>query len=169
MEEIFKDIPNFEGYYQVSNLGNVKSLSRQVWGGRAYYTINDRMLKKTKDSHNYRVVKISAKEIKKSFRVHQLVAIAFLNHTPNGTKGLIVDHIDNNRNNNNLSNLQLVTYRENNSKDRVGTSKYTGVCWNKAANKYRCTININGKSKHLGYFTDEYEAHLVYQNELRQL
>jgi hypothetical protein len=65
--------------------------------------------------------------------------------------------------------LQLITNRENSSKDKKnGTSQYTGVSWNKSRNKWRVYININNKNKYLGLFTDEYEAHLVYQKALNE-
>jgi ribosomal protein L15E len=72
--------------------------------------------------------------------------MAFLNHTPCGYK-IVVDHIDNNiKTDNRLENLQLITQRENVSKDIKNTSsKYIGVCWHKKAKKWRSSIQINGK------------------------
>ena len=65
--------------------------------------------------------------------------------------------------------MQLITQRQNISKDKKGTSKYTGVCIHKGTNKWQSTITVNGKQKHLGYFTDEKEASRVYQNELNKI
>ena len=158
-KEIFKDIPGYEGYYQVSTLGNVKSLK---YG-------KERILKDRINSTKYLNVILYKNKICKSFKNHQLVAMAFLNHKPNGYE-LIVDHINNVRTDNRVENLQLITPRENVSKDiRNGTSKYIGVSWSKKSNKWLSRIKINYKIKHLGYFIEEYEAHLAYQNELKNI
>tara|TARA_R110002050_G_C8577260_1_gene483283 strand:+ start:32 stop:514 length:483 start_codon:yes stop_codon:yes gene_type:complete len=156
--EIYKDIKGYEGMYQVSNLGNVKSLKRKG-------CLKDRMLKGTINNLGYSVYNFSGKQKK----THQLVAIAFLNHTPNGYNGLVVDHIDSNRLNNELSNLQLISQRLNTSKDKKNcSSKYTGVCWCKRSSKWLSSIRIKGKSKSLGYFTNELDASNKYQEALKK-
>ena len=156
--EVWKNIPEFESY-QVSNLGNARSLNygkeriiKQMIGGRGYYRL---YLRKNKKSHTP--------------LVSQLMAIAFLNHKPCGNK-IVVDHIDNNKLNNKLYNLQLITNRENTSKDRKnGSSKYIGVSWCNTYKKWVASIRIKGKQKQIGYFTDEKEASQAYQNELKKL
>ena len=156
--EIFKDIKGYEGLYQVSNLGNVKSFYSK-WG----------LLKGNKGSGGYLAVGLSKKKIIKTFRIHQLVAIAFLGHTPNGFE-TVVDHINNNQLDNRVENLKLTTNRYNTSKDKKNkTSKYTGVSWSKSANKWITHIKINGKSKHLGLFINEIEASNAYQKALLTL
>ena len=151
--EVFKDIPNYEGLYQVSNLGNVKSLRKGL------------ILKGYKDSRGYVNIKLQEKGIKKYYRIHQLLAITFLNHNPNGYS-IVVDHIDNNKENNNLNNLQVISQRENLSKDKKGLSKYVGVNWNNSAKKWVARISINGKRKFLGYFSEQKEASEAYNIEL---
>lgn len=152
MKTIWKDIPTYEGEYQVSNDGKVRSLK------------TNKELKQSLSS-NYYGVTLSQNGKTKGKRVHQLMAMAFLNHRPNGFK-LVVDHIDNNKLNNNLNNLQLLSHRENTSK-RKNASKYTGVCWHKHRMKYISTIQINGRLTHLGYFDNEYDAHIAYQQKLK--
>ena len=159
-KEVFKDIPNYEGMYQASNLGRVKSLKFN----------RERILKTLDNGKGYLFVGLSCEGKQKQKSVHQIMAITFLNHTPDGYNGLIVDHKDNDKLNNRLENLQLVTARYNLSKDKKGcTSKYTGVCWHKTYNKWISAIIINGKKKHLGYFIDEYDAHLAYQSKLKEI
>jgi hypothetical protein len=160
--EVWKNIPEFESY-QVSNLGNVRSLNYN----RTKQTKN---LKLKINSRGRRAVNLSKNGISKdNCKVHQLVSMAFLNHKPCGQK-IVVDHIDNDKLNDRLYNLQLITSRENCSKDRKnGTSKYTGVCWSKRQKKWQSAIRINGKIKHLGIFTNEIEAAQAYQNELKKL
>ena len=157
--EIYKDIKGYEGMYQVSNLGNVKSLKRK---GRK----NERLLKHTINSHGYFCVCLCKDKTQRSVKIHQLLAMAFLNHTPNGRK-IVVDHIDNNPLNNNLENLQLITFRENLSKDKKGTSEYTGVSYDKSRDRWRSTITINSKHVHLGRFKTELDAHNEYQKALK--
>lgn len=167
MKEIYKDIPNYEGFYQVSNLGNVKSLERTVKYWRGKRTIKEKALKSAREGNGYLFVSLSKNNKSRSIKIHKLVASAFLGHTSKGYNGLIVDHIDNNKLNNKLENLQLITARENCSKDKKGSSKYTGVSWNKHRNKWIAHITINNKQKHLGYFTDELEASKTYQKALK--
>ena len=168
-KEIWKDIPGYEGYYQVSSLGRVKSLERVVGHTRhGEYTLKGKIRKLSLNTQGYLIVRLSNGGIVKTIKVHKLVAMAFLNHEPCGYKE-VVDHIDNNTQNNRLDNLQLITNRENTSKDRSGySSSYIGVSWYKPYKKWRASIHVDNKKKHLGYFTDEYDAHLAYQNELKK-
>ena len=95
--------------------------------------------------------------------MHQLVAETFLNHTTNGYL-IVVNHKDNNPKNNKVSNLELVTQRENVYTHHKGSSKYKGV--SKLKNKWVARMWINNKSKYLGSFDKEEDAYLAYQNKL---
>ena len=171
--EIWKEIKGYESY-EVSNLGRVKSLARIVTTAKGSRVLKEKILKpastgfkKLKTKHLGVFLTKNGKA--KTKKVHQLVAIAFLNHKPNGHK-LVVDHIDNNSLNNELGNLQIITNRENTSKDKKnGASKFIGVSWNKPAKKWQASISINGKTKNLGVFFDELEAAKTYQNALLEL
>tara|TARA_R110002153_G_C13027118_1_gene468252 strand:- start:130 stop:600 length:471 start_codon:yes stop_codon:yes gene_type:complete len=155
--EIWKEIKGFENY-KVSNLGRVKSCKKG----------KEKFLRLNLDS-GYLRVGLSSNGKGKIIRIHQLVAIAFLNHTPCGYK-LVVDHINGVKTDNRLENLQVITQRENASKDKKGgSSKYTGVSWSKRDKKWLTHIRINGKVKHLGTFTDELEAAQAYKIALRSL
>jgi len=157
-EEIFKDIPGYEGIYQVSNLGRVKSLR-----------FNKEKILKPAVTKGYYLVTFRVYPNKKTFRVHQLVAMAFLGHTPCGFD-FVVDHIDSNKMNNNVNNLQIITQRNNIYKiESKGTSKYKGVHWDKKNNKWQSQIRMNNKRVHLGYFNCELKAHLAYQNKVKEL
>lgn len=113
-KEVWKDIPNFEGYYQVSNLGNVKSLKRKDSIGRR---INEIIMKPTLDSSGYLGVSLFINRKRYGKHVHVLVAESFLGHVPNG-QNIVVDHKDRNPTNNKLDNLQLVTHKVNVNKDK---------------------------------------------------
>ena len=154
LKEEFRPVPGYEGYYEVSNFGNVKSL------------INDMILSPGL-SNNYYTVDLCKDGKGNSMRIHVLVAMAFLGHEPDGYK-IVVDHIDNNKLNNKLTNLQLISHRENSSKDKKnGSSQYTGVSWKKNRNKWVANIKINGEKKHLGYFISEETAAEAYQKALK--
>ena len=116
--EIWKDIKGYEGYYQVSNLGRVKSLSRKVWieKNNSFGIRKEKILKYNKKYRNYAKVTLTKNKIVKYFNIHQLIAIVFLNHTPDKFNELVVDHIDFDRQNNKLSNLRLITQRKNTNK-----------------------------------------------------
>lgn len=158
-EEIWKDIPNYEGIYQVSNLGRVKSFCKKKETIKTNYI----------DTNGYYVVSICENNKCTPRTIHQLVAMAFLNHTPCRYE-LVVDHINNNPLDNRVENLQIVSNRYNTSKDKKNkTSNYTGVYWDKSRNKWKASITIGRKVKHLGRYSDENEAYLVYQNKLKEI
>jgi len=151
--EIWKDIPNYEGFYQASTLGRIKSLNFKRTG-------KEGVLKDNFDKKGYSGVRIFKDKKGKSFKVHKLIAMTFLGHVPCGYKK-IVDHKDNNPSNNNVDNLQIITQRRNASKDKdlnKKTSKYTGVFWLKDKKIWTSKIRINGSIKHLGHFKNEQDA-----------
>ncbi len=166
MEEIFKDIPGYEGIYQVSNLGNVKSLNYN-------HTKKEKILKKSFSGPKraqYLSVCLTKNYKQKTIKIHNLVAKTFLNHYYDINKKIVIDHINSIKTDNRLENLQLISHRENSSKDRKNkTSKYVGVCWCNLNKKWKATININKKSKYLGLFKDEFEAHLTYINKVKEI
>ena len=150
--EIFKNIPNYKNLYQVSNLGNVKNLRSNL------------ILTKSMVKPYYVVNLIDAIGNVKQFKIHKLVAMAFLNHIPNRYE-LVVDHINNNPLDNRLENLQLITNRLNCSKDR-NRDLPTGV-YRRPNGKFRVTTSINGKYKSLGTFSTVEEASNAYQEFIK--
>ena len=168
-QEEFRSIPGYEGYYEVSNFGNVKSLEREYLNkGKYPGTVKEKILKPHFTDKGYQKVNLYKDGKSRHIKNHVLVAMAFLGHKPDGTHKIVVDHIDNNPLNNHVSNLQLISQRENSSKDKKnGSSQYTGVIRNKNTNKWHSYIKINGKQKHLGLFTSEEEAHEAYQKALK--
>lgn len=171
--ESWKDIKGYEGYYQISDLGNVKSLERKSKGlSGSIRILKERLLRPSGGTGNYLKVVLVKNCNVKSFRCHVLVAQAFLGHLPDGTHRICVDHIDCDIHNNKVENLQLLSSRENLSKDKGSknsSSKYLGVHWNKKSSKWMSQIFVNGKSEYLGYFTDEKEAGEAYKNRLKEI
>jgi len=109
--EIWKPVKDFANY-EVSNLGNVKSLSRKVWNGRGFFYSKELILKKSIDTKGYSFIRLCKDGMPKSRTIHQLVAEAFLNHIPCKHK-LVVNHKDFNKQNNCIDNLEVVTNRQN--------------------------------------------------------
>lgn len=111
----------------------------------------------------YNQVGLTEYGYKTNHRIHRLVATSFCE---NENKYNVVDHIDNDKQNNHYTNLRWVTISQNkrNSLKRNGTSsKYIGVHFYKPTNKWRAQIIINYKKKHLGYFDTEDEAHQAFR------
>lgn len=162
--EIWKDVIGFEGFYKVSNKGTVKSLSRTfLRNGKYPSLLKEKFLNAYPDTGGYLTVGLMQNNMKKNRTVHQLVAESFLNHTPCGHK-LVVNHINFNKTDNRVENLEIVTQRENaNQKHLKSSSHYLGVSWSKEKNKWVAQITTEGKTKSLGRYKTEIEAHNAYQ------
>lgn len=120
--EIWKDIKNFEGLYQVSNTGNIRSLDAMINCKGAIgideHLRRGKILKKYVGTTGYYTINLSKHSKIKVSRVHRLVAQAFI---PNPNNYPCVNHIDGNKLNNNVSNLEWCTYAHNNQEAyRIG-------------------------------------------------
>lgn len=111
IEEIWKDIKGYEGLYQVSNMGRVKRLN--YWNGHKYNN-GEKILKPTTqyvtDNYFRSKVKLYNGCSKKDFKIHRLVATAFI---PNPNNYPIINHIDGNPLNNRADNLEWCTQKHN--------------------------------------------------------
>lgn len=114
MKEIWKDILRYEGKYQISNFGKVKSLARYRYGTgisakERFY--NERIMAYSKGGRGYFQVKLTNNiKISKTFTIHRMVAQAFV---PNPFNKPQVNHIDGDKHNNMVENLEWVTASEN--------------------------------------------------------
>ena len=159
--ELWKDIPNFKNY-QVSNLGNVRSLNYRQTG-------KTKVLMKYINNRNRYTLNLYKEGKRYSNRnISVLVAQAFLNHKPTGNK-LVVDHINNISTNDKLYNLQIITHRENVTKDKKTKCGYTGVYKTTDGYAYFSEIRIKGKRKYLGRFKSPQEASQAYKKELNKI
>ena len=104
-EEIWKPIKGYEGLYEISNLGRVKSLNYRKTG-------KEKILKNIERSNGYLMVNLYVKGKCKKFSVHRLVAETFI---PNPEGKPCIDHINTIRNDNRVENLRWVTHEENNN------------------------------------------------------
>jgi len=154
--EEWKDIIGYNGLYQVSDLGRVKSFNK-----------SEKILKNNINRKNYHYVILYQKKIRKTRTVHQLVAIAFLNHTPCGYES-VVNHKNFIRTDNRAYNLEATTQRDNTNKKHIkSSSQYIGVYWNENSKKWVSQITINKKQIKLGSFKSEIEASEYYENALK--
>lgn len=150
-------IKGYEGIYEVSDLGRVKSLKYGV-----------KILKQGLTKGGYLIVAFSLYGKIKSINVHFLVMESFLNHKSQGLK-MVIDHINHIKLDNNLINLRIITNRENTNKKHVKpTSRYTGTRFIKKTNKWVSTIYHNKKSIHIGSFDTEREAGMAYENYIQK-
>jgi len=107
MKEIWKDIEGYEGIYQVSNTGKVRSLDRKVWN----YIKKGRILKMHNNGHGYYNVSLHSKEKnEKHAYIHILVAKAFI---PNPNNYEQINHKDFDKSNNCVDNLEWVSRKQN--------------------------------------------------------
>ena len=115
MEETWKDIDGYENFYQVSNIGRVRSLDRTVytknrWGDVRARNYKGRIIKQSLDSKGYPMVHLQVDSVSKIARVHQMVARAFV---PGWFECAVVNHKDEDKTNNNVNNLEWVTFADN--------------------------------------------------------
>lgn len=173
-KEIWKNIPGYKGYYQASNLGRVRSLDRNIVyvdGKRRF--IKGKLIKGSLNENGYRLTTLRKSSIGRTFKFSQLVAMAFLNHKPNGMK-MVVDHINGDRSDDRVKNLRIVTNRENCSnlfrRDRANlSSRYTGVSWSIKDNAWRVGMQYDKINYNLGAYATELKASDVYQEALDKI
>lgn len=98
VNEQWSDIKGYEGYYRISNTGKIYSIKSNI------------MLKQSNSNKGYHSVKLQRNGIKKTYRVHRLVAMTFI---PNPTGLLEVNHIDEDKSNNLVTNLEWMSHTDN--------------------------------------------------------
>jgi len=158
MEEIWKTIHGYPNY-EASNLGRIKSLNYN-------HTGNSGILKPNIGRRGYYKVVLFNECGCSTKLVHQLIAIAFLGHIPNGYKQ-VVNHINFNILDNNVDNLEIISQRRNANRAHIpSSSKYVGVVWNKQFNRWRSLIVVDRKTILLGTFISEIEASEYYNDAL---
>lgn len=169
-KEIWKAIPEYEGLYEISNYGRVKSLSRDIKHDFIKnYKLKESFLSKSCDNLGYVRYTLRKNGKRKTFTAHRLVALLFIKNINNYK---FINHKNQNKEDNYYKNLEWVNHRENIShryKKANTTSLLTGVFLDTSRNyskKYRASISINGKSIYLGMYLTENEAHQAYLNAL---
>lgn len=138
MEEVWKDVVGYEGLYQVSNLGRVKSVDRTIFRSSTPQKVKGKIISQGLLNSGYKAVSLWYKKKRKAFTVHRLVANAFLEKVDGKD---FIDHINGVRTDNRANNLRWCTRIEN-SNFPIARSKYI------AANKKRVEKIRKIRSEH---------------------
>jgi hypothetical protein len=144
MEE-FREIENFDNY-EVSNFGNVRNKK------------TEKLLKKRLSKNGYYRIDLRQNSKRSTLLIHRLVALTFIDNPDDKP---CIDHIDNNRANNDIRNLRWCTSKENqqNSKlSTLNTSGHKGIYFHNRQNKWHAHIKIDGIKIHLGSFASKEDA-----------
>jgi len=162
-QEIWKDIPNYEGIYQVSNLGNVKRLPGKKFNRFAFIELPQQQMCLNLHRCGYYKLSLSKDGIRKVHFVHRLVMQAFC-----GLSNLQVDHINGIKTDNRLENLRYVSNRENCTHHHIMKKTFKGYSFDKRKNKYFAQIWHNNKHRFLGYFNTPELAKQTYLNYIKE-
>jgi hypothetical protein len=154
---------SIDGYinYQASNIGRV----RNAYSGQILAAYCNRK--------GYATVCLCKDGKRKTWKIHQLVAMCFI-PKPDSDERFEVDHINQDKTNNSISNLMWKTSRQNkwnrNKINKATSSKYIGVCFDKRRLTWKASVRLNdGNSKHIGYFHDEKDAAHAYNAKAYEL
>lgn len=154
--ESWRTILEFNNY-EASNYGNVrrKGSARNLTG--------------TSNGHGYLCVTLRKNNKGFTKAIHSLVAICYLGHVPN-KHTLVINHKDLNKLNNNKSNLEITTTRDNTNKLHIkSTSEYIGVSWLPKKNRWLARIRIGKHHKQIGTFKNDVDAHNAYMKILKEI
>jgi cyclophilin family peptidyl-prolyl cis-trans isomerase len=163
VKEIWKNIIGYEGLYEVSSLGRIKSLAKTRRSGANYNTIRkypEKILSIKLNGNGYEQTTIFKDGFSKMVSIHRVVAEAFL-ITDDLTKD--VNHKNGNKRCNYVENLEWVSKRENEchkQKTKQNSSKYVGVSFVSKTKKWRSQIFFNKRKQHLGFYDSEEQAYL---------
>lgn len=156
----------FEGRYQVSDHGSVRSMPIISKNSHGEYLTKSKTLRNQLSHKGYPVVTLGRGNDKKTKSVHRLVASSFVS---NPRRLPEVNHIDGNKQNNHYSNLEWCTTRENCTHrhfDKPVTSRFPGVS-QLPSGKWNAKIMIDGVRVHLGNFDSEQVASEAYRTALK--
>lgn len=166
LQEIWEDIIGYEGLYQISNYGRVKSLYKEWTCCNNAIRKQDEQIKKLHSANGYMKVSLYNNRKVKTYKISILVWEHF---GDNDRMGKVIDHIDGNKLNDRIDNLQLLTSRENVSKgwNSKGRKYPLGVYKNNK--RFESTIMVDKKSIYLGTFDTPELASNAYQVALRNI
>ncbi|WP_025120644.1 MULTISPECIES: NUMOD4 domain-containing protein [unclassified Serratia (in: enterobacteria)] len=169
MPEAWIDVSGFEGTYQISDAGNLRSLDRTVLnkGSGCVYPLKGKTLKPRKDADGYLITDLWKAGKKTTVKIHRLVAAAF---TPGA--GPEVDHINGQRDDNRALNLRWASVSQNraNSHTRKNKSGVVGVRYCEGRkNPWQAYGRVNGKFKSLGLFPTKQLAEAARQKHIQEV
>lgn len=167
--EAWSPITGYECNYEASSIGRIRSIDRVVITSKKILHYKSKILNPRLGIQGYFYVSLYLNGKAKTFNVHQLVAISFLNHKPCRYK-LVVNHKNFDKKDNRVTNLEIITNRANSLKLNIKSSSiYTGVSFCKTRKLWKSQVYINGKTINIGYFNCETKAHLNYLLTLKSV
>lgn len=135
-QEVWKDIKEYEGKYQVSDLGRIKSLSRVTKNSKGEFKTKEIIMKPTKATNGYLLACLWKNNKQSKVNIHRLVANAFIDN-PNNYKE--INHKDEDKTNNRVENLEWCDHKYNmnygNIKEKISKSRLGIAPWNKGMRK----------------------------------
>lgn len=153
MEEAWKEVPGFDGKYLISDLGRMKRYSKAA---------NGKIFKSQKHNLGYRMVRLYKRGVGYTrFYLHRLVCKVFL-----GDSDLVVDHINGNKRDNRLSNLQYVTQRQNTQNYQKSKQRPLPTGVHRSNKKYITIVTVKGEHIYLGVSLTQDEAGKRYDDYL---
>lgn len=145
-KQIWKDIPGYEGKYQVSNTGRVRSLNYRRTG-------KTKMLKQSINKHGYKIIMLSKNGKCKTWQVHRLVALVFI---PNPNNYPVINHKDENPSNNTVWNLEWCTQEYNINYGTRNEKASNNMSGKHHTEETKRKISISNKGKNKGkHLTEE--------------
>lgn len=159
MEEIYRDIPGYEGMYQCSNLGNVKTLRREYISGNGVHKWTEEKLLKQQTKNGYKRVVLCKNGKGKYYFVHRLVAITFPEICGVFEDGLEINHKDCNPSNNEASNIEVCTHQYN---------LHYGDGINKRKKSFKETFDKKGRQTEEERKRKKHEYNIKYYKEYRK-
>jgi hypothetical protein len=165
-KEVWKNIIGYEGLYQISNFGRVMSLTKEVVCNGAIRRQCDKILKPDILKKGYLRIMLCKKGVNHRVLIHRLVFSHSKGLIP---EGLIINHIDRDKKNNNDDNLELVTHRKNTHHFRQSIKRDLplGVSMNRK--RFKAVIGISKNTFHLGTFDTASEASEAYQKAILKI
>jgi hypothetical protein len=167
MQEIWKNVPGYENMYQVSNLGKVKSLARYKKAkSNSKSLTKEKLLRFTRGIDGYISYELNKNSIRKNFKAHRLVAMAFI---PNPENKPQVNHINGVKDDNRVENLEWNTASEN-----VRHSYKTGLASNKGERHPLSKLNnsqvlkIRNDNRKLIEIASEYNLSMTTISEIKK-
>jgi hypothetical protein len=154
--EEWRSVSGYEGAYEVSSMGRVRSFSSWKRGE----------LLRPRLAQGYPAVGLWQGGKPKYFSVHRLMGIAFELIEPDDARD--IDHVNGIRHDNRIENLRAATRSQNlaNGKQRDGASTFRGVWWHRQVGKWAASCG-SGPGSHLGLFASEVEAAIAYDDAAR--
>ena len=152
---------DYTGHYEVSDIGNIRSLNRKDKNGKA--NLKGRLLKPAKNSQGYIRVKLCINGIRSNLLVHRIVASTFIGPIK---EKMVAHHKNGVKNDNRAINLDIITHRKNCSIERT---KISGIATGVVKRKTGFGVNIRlttNKSAYLGLYKTVKIASMIYQNIL---